>query len=667
MTFGNEAAFQRSLEGFARFAKSTEYGPSERDYKVTTLNTLGQALTEAALDAPDVLSKLQEAVRETLPAISNLTHFTDADDFKKYLDQASPERIRDLLKALLYAQEDLAARIDAFKREIDVDYARLFPKKKYISLGFISLLLASHSPEQYIIYRWSTIREAAKRWGAEPPEWDERTGIRYANYLDYIRPIQARLAAALGRPADLIDVHSLLWDAYSASKSDKTEGIGAMESEPRSKAIQVLFDVTAVPHTRNVILYGPPGTGKTYWARKFAEGFLHEQLQSVDTQAQLDPDWDVSWHEVIALAMYRRDPEGTVAPGSLKDDPLVKEYFARQTQATDIVKSLCITIPIYSIPDETVKTQRHTPYLFQRSEPPRWGLSREGIEYIETALAVPLAALQDPEPRAREVSDYCEFVTFHQSYAYEEFVEGLKPLADEEGQVHYRVVDGVFKSICRQAEADPGNKYLLVIDEINRANIAKVFGELITLVEDDKRLGKTNELRVRLPYSQKRFGVPPNLYIVGTMNTADRSIALLDLALRRRFTFIEVMPDPLLLPTIEDLDLDLDRLLINLNQRITALIDRDHQIGHSYFLGVNDVAYLHFVWFQRIVPLLQEYFYNDGERLHAVLGPDFVRQVEVNSATQQALDQVYDVETARYEIARLEGEDFIAALRRLSA
>jgi hypothetical protein len=667
MKFGNEAAFQRSLDRFARFAKSAGYGPNERDYKVEALHTLGQALTEAALDAPDFLSNLQEAVRATLPAINNLTHFTNADDFRKYLDQVSPERVRDLLKAFLHAPDDLAVRIDACKREIDGDYARLFPKKKYISLGFISLLLASHSPEQYIIYRSSTVREAAKRWGTEPPEGDKRVGIQYANYLDFIKPIQARLTAALGRPADLIDVHSLLWDTYRASRSDKTEGIGTMENGPRPRVIQMLCDMTAAPHTRNVILYGPPGTGKTYWAREFAKEFLREQLQSVDTQSQLDPDWDLGWHEVIALAMYRRNPEDTVAPGSLQDDPLVKEHFARQTLATDIVKSLCVTIPIYSVPDETVKTQRHAPYLFQRSEPQRWGLSKEGVEYVETALARPLAALEEPQPRARKLSDFCEFVTFHQSFAYEEFVEGLKPSTDEQGQVHYRIEDGAFKSICRRAEADPDNRYLLVIDEINRANIAKVFGELITLVEDDKRLWESNELRVRLPYSQKRFGVPPNLYVVGTMNTADRSIALLDLALRRRFTFIEVMPDPSLLPTIEDLDLDLDRLLISLNQRIVALIGRDHQIGHSYFLDVNDVADLHFVWLQRIVPLLQEYFYNDGERLRAVLGRDFVRQVEANAATQQALGEVYDVETARYEIARLEGEDFVAALRRLSA
>jgi ferredoxin len=271
--------------------------------------------------------------------------------------------------------------------------------------------------------------------------------------------------------------------------------------------------------------------------------------------------------------------------------------------------------------------------------------------------------------------NFTEFVTFHQSFAYEEFVEGLKPLPPEEGetQVKYAVIPGVFRKVCGKAEAawrakkDNPPQYVLVIDEINRANIAKVLGELITLIEDDKRLGEKNEVMVTLPYSGQRFGVPPNLYIVGTMNTADRSIALLDLALRRRFSFMELPPNPSLLSTIAGVDLG--QLLTCLNERIIALLDRDHQIGHSYFLSLPadaDAKDLRFVWYHRVMPLLQEYFYNDGERLRAVLGDDFVSKVEVSKNATTALGALYESEAAKLNVVDLGADELVTALQRLT-
>ena len=352
-----------------------------------------------------------------------------------------------------------------------------------------------------------------------------------------------------------------------------------------------------------------------------------------------------------------------------------------------------------------------------------------------------------------------EFVTFHQSYSYEEFVEGIKPVLNAE-QIQYEKKKGVFKQICENASektesnfddvyekfinkvlehydasdepyklktsknktfaisvnsnnnlslltgpsfkqtgtltkhnlkhlsdwkyyATPIHKYLvdefklienetvenrpyvLIIDEINRGNISKIFGELITLLEEDKRVGEKNEVTVRLPYSEPdepAFGVPSNLYIIGTMNTSDRSIASVDIALRRRFKFKEMMPDSSLVPEKIG-NLELRKIFKDLNKRIKILLDRDHQIGHSYFIDVDSIEKLKNVWFESIIPLLNEYFYGDWKKLQLIIC-DFIDEHDVPACLKEECDEKF------YEFKTLEehfksDEDFITALNKI--
>lgn len=222
------------------------------------------------------------------------------------------------------------------------------------------------------------------------------------------------------------------------------------------------------------------------------------------------------------------------------------------------------------------------------------------------------------------------------------------------------------KKSTNQEIALPPLPHVLIIDEINRGNVSQIFGELITLIEESKRIGNEEELKVTLPYSKKEFGVPSNLYIIGTMNTADRSIEALDTALRRRFSFVEMMPDLKVVEEKQFSDFPRVEVMQKVNQRIELLLDKNYTLGHSYFLKDNFRSSFK----NEIIPLLQEYFYNDCGKIGLILGKGFVREKEISKANQHNVFADFDTRNEieiikSYELIPFEDIEFNSAIESL--
>ena len=213
------------------------------------------------------------------------------------------------------------------------------------------------------------------------------------------------------------------------------------------------------------------------------------------------------------------------------------------------------------------------------------------------------------------------FTTFHQNYGYEEFIQGIRANTNNSDTLSFVKENGIFKDLVEIAIAHPENNYVIIIDEINRGNISRIFGELITLIEDDKRIGRESETKVSLP-SKEVFGVPSNLYIIGTMNTADKSIALIDIALRRRFDFIAMYPDYTVIPEFEHILKPINEAIYK-NKR-----SADYLIGHAFFTN-KSIDNLENIVNKKLIPLLNEYFYNNESEVVEILSKGGI-EVEMN-------------------------------------
>jgi len=400
--------------------------------------------------------------------------------------------------------------------------------------------------------------------------------------------------------------------------------------EPAEKpvAIAPIDEVLTQPETiepLNLILFGPPGTGKTYELNQLKAKYVSEALTLTREQWLGELIAGKSWCDVVFMALWDLGESDVTA---IREHKFIRAKAKVMGRTANLKSTIWASLQTHTTEESTTVnySRRIPPFLFDKKEKGIWYVLPECED--ECADLIELVKELKCSPAASETISRYEFVTFHQAYSYEDFVEGIRPELDEEsGELSYSPQDGVFRRICQRAEADPEHHYAIFIDEINRGNVAKIFGELITLIETDKRTSGDKGMRITLPYSREPFGVPENLDIYGTMNTADRSIALLDTALRRRFRFKELMPDSSKIAgsdgagNIVDEDgnqINLRRLLDAMNHRIRFLLSRDLMLGHAYLCPVANLTQLKTVFLNQFIPLLQEYFYEDWHKIQLV-------------------------------------------------
>lgn len=428
----------------------------------------------------------------------------------------------------------------------------------------------------------------------------------------------------------------------------KRDNLSPVKYEPETVTTEVdsskkINNITGYPMKKplNQILFGPPGTGKTYNTVNKAiaivnPGFVSQERNEIKREfnrlMQKKQIVFTTFHQSMS---YEDFIEG-IKPIPPKSENGSVIYKIQNGIFKEIVhearkimhKSIKIGTDVYELTEELfedcyyqfVETLVNTNEARSNCVLKTVGGNEFGL-YKNASGSITIKAGEKMTKMSATLNELTQVLFYGKSPTYKSY----------ENIIIEKILED--KSYTESSSDNTQKKFVLIIDEVNRGNVSQIFGELITLIEDDKRLGNEEALEVTLPYSKEKFGVPSNLYIIGTMNTADRSVEALDAALRRRFSFEEIPPQPDLIASHGKLKeekgvirtIDLPLLLGTINKRLEKLLDKDHQIGHSYFMNVTSLDELKVAFQNKIIPLLQEYFFGDYGKIGLVLGKGFVR------------------------------------------
>lgn len=387
----------------------------------------------------------------------------------------------------------------------------------------------------------------------------------------------------------------------------------------------------------NIIYTGVAGTGKTYRLLQIAQQYTDylPRINDKDLLGQLLQE--LSWRDVVCLIFldFKSKRQDLVKVPEIVNHEFFVGKAAQNARDKNLSNTAWSVLQMHTpTSSQTVSYKnRASQAYFDKDNSGAWYLLPESMDLLSD-LAQQLAEFQ--QAQRENNSQNQEFrqqrfsmVSFHQAYGYEEFVEGIRPVmaatspaTNSSSQMSYAIQDGAFLKLCQRAANDPDQRYAMLIDEINRANVSRVFGELLSLIEPDKRAGMTNAMTVNLAYSGRTFSVPANVDIHATMNSQDHSLAPLDMALRRRFRFIDCPPQPELLPILylnQDSEvanpaetlcstetIDLAKILTGLNNRIAQTLGAEAQLGHAFLWSVDSIEQLQTALIEQIIPQLAQ-------------------------------------------------------------